>query len=177
MGVGSSKKLAPIAQLRGFRPSRTPLRAARCGPPLAGRGAQSKFTSRTDAFSRSARTQRTAIRDRRSAKLAGLRSVALSILSTEMPSVGLVESTALSRSPPRCRHVGLDPQRYRAAIQASLQTKISSRLALGIFMCSSTAIRSCSGKRRMIAATLRHSPDRARVNARSTAADLVIADA
>jgi uncharacterized protein YjiS (DUF1127 family) len=31
----------------------------------------------------------------------------------------------------------------------------------------------CSGNRRMIAATLRHSPDRARVKARLTAADLV----
>lgn len=45
---------------------------------------------------------------------------------------------------------------YPAASQASLQTKMSSRLAAGVLKCSSTAIRSCSGKRRMMAATLRH---------------------
>ena len=63
---------------------------------------------------------------------------------------------------------------YRAASQASLQIRISSRLADGALRWASTAARSPSGIRRIISATLRHCPDRARLKACSIAADLII---
>ena len=43
-----------------------------------------------------------------------------------------------------------------AASQASLQIKMSSRLAAGALRCTSTASLSCTGRRRMISEVLRH---------------------
>lgn len=83
-----------------------------------------------------------------------------------------LETSASNHNRHRGRHVSWG---YRAASQASLQIRISSRLAAGAPKCASTAARSSSGSRLITSATLRHCPDRARLKARFTAEDFVIA--